>query len=203
MTGRDLLRAGVSDIGLALAAAGFAALWDGRAATPDELLPRHGGLAEEAALELAGRGRAELDDDGRLVGVHGLTLRPTRHRFVAGGRVHHTWCAFDSIGIPAALGLSAQASTTCPTCERPVEVALRAGTPDPGPQVVWLPAAGGDHLMATFCASADAYCSLEHLGQRIDRSAAAGEVVDLAGAASAGRETWADVAALDHTWDPT
>jgi hypothetical protein len=58
----------------------------------------------------------ELDDDRRLVGIHGVTLRPTRHRFMHDGRNQHTLCAYDSIGIPAALRLDATAHTNCPSC---------------------------------------------------------------------------------------
>jgi hypothetical protein len=111
-----LLCEGLSDVAFELAAAGFGALWDGRAVRPEELVPGRAARVRRTALELAGRGRAELDDDGRLVGIHGLTLRPTQHAFVHAERTHWTWCAFDSVGIPAALGVDAEARTTCPAC---------------------------------------------------------------------------------------
>src|SRR5581483_5403579 len=88
-----------------LAVAGFAALWHGRAVSPEALLPGRAGEAGRVLAELVGQGRAEVDGAGRVVGVHGLTLRPTRHRFVHRGRPHFTWCAFDAVGIPAALSL--------------------------------------------------------------------------------------------------
>ncbi len=124
----DLLRRDVSDTGLELAVAGFTALWHGDRRLPAQLLP-HRAAAERVASDLARHGRAELDERGRLVGIHGLTLRTTRHRFTAAGRTHHTWCAFDSIGIPAALHLDAVAHTDCPTCSGPLEVRIHQGQP--------------------------------------------------------------------------
>jgi alkylmercury lyase len=191
-----LLRADLSDLALELAAAGFAALCEGRAARPEELLPGRPARVRQAAAELARQGRAEVDGDGRLVGVHGLTLRPTRHTFVHAGRTHRTWCAFDAVGIPAALGLDAVAHTTCPACDHALGVPIRRGRPEVSDIVLWLPSPAIGHLLADFCATADLYCGREHLEQRIEVATKPGEVVDLAAAAELGRTSWADVAGL-------
>lgn len=187
---RDLdLSGGLGEQVGELVAAGFAALWHG-----EPLL-----LGEWTALAgaLEARGRCEVVGD-RLVGIHGLTARPTRHHFVHCASAHHTWCAFDSIGIPGALGIDAVAHTDCPTCGRAIALEIERGVPsDSADLVLWLPDATGDHLMETFCSAADLYCSTEHLAERIDRSVTKGDIVDLAGAVELGRETWADVADLE------
>lgn len=190
-----LLGGGLDEVEQALAVRGFGALWDGRACRPEDLLP---GVAAAgfAAIALAGRGRAELDDAGAVIGVHGLTRRPTRHRFLHRGQARHTWCAFDSIGIPAALSLDAVALTDCPACRQPLTVAISKGEPEPGPAVLWLPGAPPGDLMAQFCASADLYCSPDHLRERIDPAIAPGEITDLGEAAEFGRQAWADVVGL-------
>lgn len=110
-----LLRRDLDEVALKLAVAGFATLWRGDRRPPSELLPTQPGAAL-VAHELAAHGRAEVDHEGRLVGVHGLTMRPTRHRFTDAGHEHHTWCAVDSIGIPAALDVENVAHTDCPGC---------------------------------------------------------------------------------------
>jgi hypothetical protein len=189
-----LLDDGLSDLALEIATAGFVALWDGRAVRPDELAPRHPRRARREMAEMVKRGRAEVDDGGRVVGVHGLTLRPTRHCFVHAGRSHRTWCAFDAIGIPAALAIDAEAQTTCPSCDRALHIAIRGGHPEGSDNVLWLPSATVRHLMVDFCAAADLYCGRDHLEQRIDTARAAGEILDLSSAALLGREGWADVA---------
>lgn len=192
----NLLTDGLGEVGLALAVAGFTALWNDLALRPDELVPTNPCGAREVARVLAERGRCELDDDGRVVGVHGLTLRPGRHRFSVADNVHHTWCAFDCIGIPASLGLDALASTDCPACGQALDVPIVGGTPAGAEALVlWLPAPPkANNLRADFCAAADLYCSVEHLERRIDTTTTAGEVTELPAAVSLARDTWADVA---------
>jgi hypothetical protein len=198
MTGvRRLLDDGLSDLAREVATAGFAALWVGRAVRPEELVPRRRRRVRRVTAELVERGRAEVDDDGRVVGIHGLTLRPTRHGFLHAGRLHQTWCAYDSIGIPAALGVDAEVRTTCPSCGLPLGVAIRRGQPEPCDAALWLPRAEVGHLITEFCAVSDLYCSRRHLSERIDVARQSGEVLDVAGAAELGREAWADVAGLD------
>jgi alkylmercury lyase len=184
-----LLRAGLSDVASGLSTAGFAALWHGRSLTPAELLPGNVEQAVEGAATLA-----EVDEAGRVVGIHGLTLRPTRHRFDVAGRPRNTWCAFDSVGIPAALGLDAVARTDCPTCGAKVTVELVGGIPSGDDAVLWLPRPPAANLLAEFCASADLFCNSHHLHDRIHSGRVPGRVCDLADAAALGRTTWADVA---------
>ena len=190
----DLLRGDLGDAATQFAIAGFAALWRGRSVPALELLPAN---AAEVVASQSANGRLEVDDDGNLVGVHGLTLRATRHRFDHAGHRHNTWCAFDSIGIPAALALDAVAHTDCPTCGRPIAIDITGGEPQAGETLLWLPTAPNTHLMDEFCASADLYCSPDHLRQRIDVDRAEGSATSLRDAAALGREVWADVAALD------
>lgn len=178
------------------AVAGFAALWHGRAVRPEALLPGRAEEAGRALAQLVGEGRAEVDDAGRVVGVHGLTLRETRHRFVQGGRRHFTWCAFDAVGIPAALALDADVRTSCPVCDRPLTIPVAAGCPEYPDAVLWLPDPAVRHLLTEFCAAADLFCSTAHLERRIDPARTPGELLDLAAAAARGRSAWADVADL-------
>jgi hypothetical protein len=190
--GGDLLREDLSAAALELVANGFAALWDAGTPTVGELLPGRAELARAVVIDLVQRGRAELDSDGRLMGVHGLTSRATRHRFTHDGRGHHTWCAFDSVGIPAAKSIDATATSDCPTCGRRLSVVFRAGEAEDEALVLWLPTRERtSHLMKDFCANADLYCSADHLRQRVD---GAGRLLSLEEALGLGRETWSDVA---------
>ena len=194
-SGRNVLGRGASELDLDLAIAGFAALWRGDRLRPTALLPDRGGVGEAAAA-LAGRGRAELDDDGRLVGIHGLTLRASRHSFNVGARTHRTWCAFDAIGIPAALTLDANTETDCPTCHRRLDVMIERGEPNANAAVLWLPTEAVTNLLTEFCAVADLYCCASHLDEAIDTCQVEGTITNLTDAAALGRETWADIAHL-------
>lgn len=208
-SGGDLLHAGLSEVARRLSVAGFAALWEGRVAEPAVLLVDTPVEATVAAKELAGYGRAELDDDGRLRGIHGLTFAMTRHSFRHEGVARYTWCAFDSVGIPAALGLDATATTDCPACGSTITMKIEAGQVVHGEGVLWLPDADGvAHLMNDFCAAAALYCSREHLEAHVGAARPDGEMVTLDEAVALGRATWADVAGIDvngvlKAWSPT
>lgn len=198
--GSDLLRAGLSDDDLEVVVAAIAAVWHRRALGAEEIWPQDGELAKQVFASLAEAGRAEIDGDGRLVGVHGFTLNRTRHAIVHDGVEHNTWCAFDSVGIPGAFGLDAVATTDCPTCGHALSITIGGGVPDTtgpggGELALWLPSSTETcNLMGQFCASADIYCSRAHLEESIDTATATGTVLTLAEAAEVGKETWADVA---------
>jgi alkylmercury lyase len=186
------------DVEQTLATEGFAALWRGEAATPSELVPGAPDDGDAVAAALARQGCAELDSHGRLVGIHGLTLRDTRHRIIHDGVAHHTWCAFDAIGIPAALGLTATVHSDCPACGTPILVIMEQGIATAhGTAVLWLPESSWRNLLADFCAKADLYCTREHLDEHLGPREMSGRVIDVAAAADLGRSTWADVRHLD------
>jgi hypothetical protein len=88
---------GVSATGRQLCVEGFVALWRGERLSVAD-------LADDTATvqALVDAGRLELDDQGVVVGAHGLTARPTAHRIQHADGVVHTWCAFDAIGIRGA-----------------------------------------------------------------------------------------------------
>lgn len=125
----DLLAEGLTDLALEIAVGGFAALWRHEARQRHELVRADAVPLAEVMAGLVARGRCELDNDGLVIGIHGLTLKSTRHHFCHGGRTHHTWCAFDAVGIPAALEIDATATTDCLTCGRLLRIELAAGAP--------------------------------------------------------------------------
>jgi hypothetical protein len=50
---------------------------------------------------------------------------PTQHRVEAGGRSWFANCAWDALGIPAALGVDGHVSSTCPDCGEQIEIEVR------------------------------------------------------------------------------
>jgi alkylmercury lyase len=65
------------------------------------------------------------DHQGRVEAFGGLSLRATRHRLEVGGRRLYTWCAWDTLFLPALLNQEAQVESTCPItgCEVRLTVA--------------------------------------------------------------------------------
>ena len=67
------------------------------------------------------------DDRGAVVAFSGLTLQPTEHRFQAGGRELYSWCAWDTLFLPALLEQPADVRSTCPLTGTPVRLRVDAG----------------------------------------------------------------------------
>lgn len=180
-----------------IAIAGFHALWSGRRLSVPELLGGDTIAFSQAAEHLRVRGRIELSDDGHVIAVHGLCLRPTRHRIEHDRGVVNTWCALDAIGIPAALGIDARARTQCPTCQGPLAVSLSDGEPEaPSETMLWYPVLTGGHLVEDFCSGANLFCTLAHLQRWAEAGGRAGRAMTIDEVAEVGRKGWADVAEL-------
>jgi alkylmercury lyase len=167
--------------------------------------PRVADVAETASREAVDVAQAvawleahgQLERDGELLlGAHGITRHTTPHALTIDDRTLHTWCAYDAVAIPAALGVTARAATTCPTCGRSLVVDLDAGRlpNDPTP-VLWLPTGPCEQVMDQFCAHANLFCTPDHLDAWRRRAGyPAGRIVTLAEIPALARASWADVA---------
>lgn len=58
----------------------------------------------EVVSHFAGRGSVQYDDHGRVVGIAGLSVQPTRHAIRLPQGRWWTWCSLDAVGIVAAVG---------------------------------------------------------------------------------------------------
>ncbi|MGQ0658633.1 MAG: organomercurial lyase, partial [Chromatiales bacterium] len=65
----------------------------------------------------------ERNKDGAVTAFWGLTLSTTKHRFRVGRTQLHTWCAWDTLFLPALLGASADVESACPVSGK--QVALK------------------------------------------------------------------------------
>lgn len=80
--------------------------------------PEAAGLRER--VEMLG---AEFDETGAILGFGGLSLRSTRHAMLfPDGRELFTWCAADTLFLPALLGEEVQVHSTCPETGRPIRL---------------------------------------------------------------------------------
>jgi alkylmercury lyase len=132
---------------------------------------------------------------GRVLGSAGLTLAHGPHGLEIGGHAFRTWCAFDALGIPAALVADARVETACCVCGRSIVVELRDGRPAvAGPALLWL-AAGGADLRADFCTPTVLLCSEAHAHVWAERRAGRGRALGLIAAVEEGARNWASAAA--------
>lgn len=170
----------------------------GRPVQPDALLaamPSGTDLdAVRAAIpRLAGAGQLDVGPDGAVIGSAGLTLGSGLHRLLLRGRDYRTWCAYDAIGIVAALAESGSLSTHCGICARPIALRLPEAAEAERPERLWL-SAGGDDMRADFCAPTVLLCSAEHSQTWAERHEGRGRALDLRTAARLGAGAWASPA---------
>ncbi len=162
--------------------------------------------AVRAALsELVTAGTATLNGDEDVVAVGGLSAVPAGHRLRLDGIDLWTWCAFDAIGIPAALGLDGLAGTRCPDCDADIEVALPQGRPPADSAVVgWLPDRPCTNVQADFCPEANLFCTSEHLARWQNAAGdPPGQAHSVAEFAALGKEVWAEMRrAEDRSEEP-
>ncbi len=197
----DLLQAATADPVVATVRRhAFTTLLDDKPMTAAQLADataRSRADVERALATLHTGGALEVDDRGRVTGVHGLTRRKTRHTIITSQRTSYTWCALDAIGIPASLRLDAAVHTVCPTCNTGITIGLHHGaivTTTSKPRL-WLPGGTCGHVMDDFCATANLYCSTEHLEQwRHNAGEPPGQPLSLDETARNGRRVWSDVA---------
>jgi alkylmercury lyase len=66
-----------------------------------------------------------LDENGRVIGFWGLTIRPMAHRLLVENRVLYAWCAWDTLFLPELIGKPAQVQSTCPTTGEPISLSVQ------------------------------------------------------------------------------
>ena len=113
-------------------------------------------VAEPQLAVTAGRERAQVatvlarwpsvqrDEQGRVIGFSGLSLRPTPHRFQVDGHALFTWCAWDALFLPAVLDRPARVESKCPVTGADVRLTVephRIRDCDPQAALVSFPSA--------------------------------------------------------------
>ena len=151
-------------------------------------------VARVTVSTLAQAGWLDLDDSGLVVGAAGLSLSTGAHLLWLGAKPFRTWCAYDSLGIAAALGGDAQIETTCGECHAPISLAFRAGSPErKGPERLWL-ADGGADLRGSFCTPTVLLCGEEDGAVWAAGQRGRGRLLDLGEGARQGGIDWAGCA---------
>lgn len=196
-TAVDVLSALPGDAGTVRRAA-FHRLLDGSDATVGALVEDTGLPATGvwAALDvLVAAGTATVDESGEVFAVGGLSIVAAAHELLLGERAYWTWCAFDGIGIPAALGMDAEARTRCGHCGTRLDVPITTGAPPPdSPLVGWLPGQTCRNVQADFCPAANLFCTAEHLAAwRAEAGNPPGRSAPLADLAALGTQVWAEM----------
>ena len=64
------------------------------------------------------------DAERRVIGFWGLSLAATRHRLRIGGHELFSWCAWDTLFLPALLGARIEVASTCRASGEPVRLTV-------------------------------------------------------------------------------
>jgi len=82
---------------------------------PEQICRESGLPAGQVNDTLAAWPGVFFDEDRRVIGFWGLSLRETPHRLEVNGKTVYGWCAWDTLFIPQLLDTSAQVVSTCPS----------------------------------------------------------------------------------------
>jgi alkylmercury lyase len=151
----------------------------------------------EVGAQLARWPNVQRDDSDAIDGFGGLTLRETAHRFEIDGRPLHTWCAWDTLFLPAILDVTAHVRSTCPVTGRPVELVVtrervdRCAPDDVHVSFPPLEQTDSSRITDSFCCHVHFLAGTDAV--RAWRATHRGSVLDLTAAFELGRDT---VAAL-------
>ncbi|WP_299928843.1 organomercurial lyase [uncultured Nocardioides sp.] len=149
---------------------------------------------ETALSDLVSAGAITRSPAGAVVAVGGLSVVPARHHLRLDGQQYWTWCAFDGIGIPAALEVDAVVETRCPTCGRALVVPRRGRSPTRGQPGRRMAARRTLRERAgRLLPEANLFCDATHLaawGSTGDHEGAPASLVELT---DTGKATWADI----------
>lgn len=166
-----------------------------RPITTDELAKASGALNLVPVLDALAEAGWIDRADGAVTGSAGLSLTDGPHCLRLGSGAFRTWCAYDALGIPAALRADAEVETACGLCGARIAVPMMAGRPEcTGPEQLWLAEGGGD-LRTSFCTPTVLLCGPEHGTAWAERHEHRGTLLDLAQAAAKGGQAWASCAA--------
>jgi alkylmercury lyase len=67
---------------------------------------------------------SEIDESGNVVGILGLSQKKHSHRFQVNGHILSTWCAWDTLFLPALLKHSAKVESFCPATKSKIYLTL-------------------------------------------------------------------------------
>ncbi len=130
-------------------------LAEGAPAPTQALAHRNDRPADEVERRLAAWPNVERDGHDRVVAFSGLTLRPTVHTFAIGNQTLFTWCAWDTLFLPALLDRTARVQSTCPVTGLPVSLTVTPHTVrevNPAGAVVSIVVPQSiDDIRSTFC----------------------------------------------------
>ena len=139
------------------------------------------------------QGRAQLDDEGRLLGIAGLTVEPSRHRLTIGDETRWTWCALDAVGILGALEATGSIHSTDPRSGDPVDIGFEDGTPTGDATLFILGGYDGGNVIQDWCPMVNFFAARADAEAWVADNDVAGDIVSVAHVADNAAAMWRPV----------
>ncbi len=180
-----------------LRSAGFHLLLEaGKPVTKEQWAERSGiekGRIEEIIESPALRGRIEVDDQGRLLGITGLTITPTPHQIDIEGETRWTWCALDAVGILGALHATGTIHSTDPHSGAAIEITVENGTPAGDTSLFILDGYGSDNVRQDWCPRVNFFANRDDADNWVAANHLEGKIVTVADVAAGAAAMWQTV----------
>ena len=145
-------------------------------------------------METSGaKGRVQFDTDGRLVGIAGLTIEPTRHELNVEGTVRWTWCALDAVGILGALEATGTIRSTDPRTEAAIAIDFVQGEPDNEATLFILGGYDGGNVVEDWCPLVNFFATRLDAEEWVTAEGLDGDIVSVSSVASQAAEMWRPV----------
>jgi alkylmercury lyase len=96
----------------------------GAPVSPSSLANRVGMHAETVIRQLRSWPGVYYDGEQRVVGFWGLAIAPMPHRLRIDSRELYAWCAWDTLFLPALLGVTAEVESACRASGAPVRLTV-------------------------------------------------------------------------------
>ncbi len=205
-TDKDTVSAGIEDLRRASAtspqvramrAAGFRLLLEEGRPIEVEEWAAAAGIEDAAMRELMEsprlEGRVQLDDDGRLLGIAGLTVEPSRHQLDIDGTIRWTWCALDAVGILGALGADGTVRSTDPRSGDPVEIPFTGGKPGGDTTLFILGGYDGGNVVEDWCPLVNFFATRDAAEAWVEAEGLEGDIVTVGQIASDATDMWRPV----------
>jgi Alkylmercury lyase len=93
-------------------------------------------LPSEDLVALEADHAVVLGPDGTIAFANPFATAPAPYRVQTPDAIHHAICAWDALGVLAALGSDGVAEGRCPDCGDPIVLRIREGALDPAEAVV-------------------------------------------------------------------
>lgn len=143
------------------------------------------------------RGRVEFDGQGRLIGLAGLSLTPSRHQLTIDDNTRWTWCALDAVGILGALGATGSVRSTDPQTHETVEIAFTDGQPDADAHLFILGGFSKGNVREDWCPQVNFFASHDAAESWVAARGAQGDIVAVKDIAAEAAEMWRPVVDLE------